>query len=72
MYQVLLENPLLLLLLVIPIIPNLWAIMHVFRNDFHTPQEKMIWLGLAIFVPVAGGLAYVFMGRRRVVRNVRQ
>lgn len=70
MYDIFFQNPLLLVLLIIPIIPNLWAIMHIFRNDFNTPQEKMIWLGIAVFVPVAGGLAYLLMGRRRIVRDV--
>ncbi|SDN74946.1 PLD nuclease N-terminal domain-containing protein [Desulfonauticus submarinus] len=55
-------------LLILPILPNLWAIVHIFKRDFNTPQEKMIWLGLAVFVPVIGGLAYVFVGRKRAKR----
>ncbi len=69
MYDIFFENPVLIILILLPILPNLWAIIHIFRNDFDTPQEKMIWLGLAVFIPVIGGLVYLFLGRRRVVVN---
>jgi hypothetical protein len=49
----------------VPIIPNLWAIWHCFRRDFPTPAEKMAWFGIAVFVPVLGGLAYLLFGRKR-------
>ncbi len=71
MYDVFFEHPVLIILVVLPILPNLWAIIHIFKNDFDTPQEKMIWLALAVFVPVIGGLAYLFLGRRRVVTNAK-
>lgn len=57
-----------LILLAIPIIPNLWSIWHAFHRDFPTPQEKMTWMGLGVFVPVLGGLAYLLIGRRRGVK----
>lgn len=59
------QSPLLLLLLVVPILPNLWAIWHIFRYDFNTPQEKMAWLAVAVFLPVLGGIVYLLWGRRR-------
>lgn len=59
------QSPLLLLLLVVPILPNLWAIWHIFRCDFNTSQEKMAWLAVAVFLPVLGGIIYLFWGRRR-------
>lgn len=71
MYEVFFENPVLIILVFLPILPNLWAIIHIFRNDFETPQEKMIWIGLAVFVPVIGGLAYLILGRRRVLKHVK-
>jgi fumarate reductase subunit D len=71
MYDIFFENPVLILTVILPILPNLWAILHIFRNDFDTPQEKMIWLGLAVFIPVMGGLVYLFFGRRRVVLNAK-
>ncbi len=70
-YDVLLENPVLIILIILPILPNLWAILHIFKNDFDTSQEKMIWLALAVFVPVIGGLAYLFLGRRRTIANAK-
>lgn len=71
MYEVFFENPVLIILVFLPILFNLWAIIHIFRNDFDTPQEKMIWLGLAVFVPVIGGLVYLILGRRRVLKHVK-
>ncbi|WP_045210651.1 PLD nuclease N-terminal domain-containing protein [Desulfonatronovibrio magnus] len=70
MYDVFFENPVLIVLVLLPILPNLWAILHVFKNDFETPQEKMIWIALAVFIPVLGGLAYLVFGRRRVIKSV--
>jgi len=55
-----------LVLAAIPIIPNLWAIRHALYHNFATNQEKMLWIGAAVFIPVAGGLAYIFFGRGRV------
>ncbi|MFW6324657.1 MAG: PLDc N-terminal domain-containing protein [Desulfovibrionales bacterium] len=53
------------LILLVPILPNLWSIWHIFRCDFPTPQEKMAWLGVTVFLPVLGGLGYIFWGRKR-------
>ncbi len=71
MYDIFFEKPVLILIVFLPVLPNLWAILHIFKNDFDTPQEKMIWLGLAVFIPILGGLAYLFFGRRRVVVNAK-
>lgn len=51
--------------LLLPILPNLWSIWHAFFRQFPTETEKLAWLGAAIFVPVLGGLAYLFVGCRR-------
>ncbi len=56
---------LLALVVIVPITPNLWAIWHCFHRDFPSVNEKMIWLGLAVFVPVVGGLGYLLIGRKR-------
>ena len=56
---------LVLILLAIPILPNLWSIWHAFHRDFPTVQEKMSWISVAVFVPVLGGIAYLFLGRPR-------
>ena len=54
-----------LILLAIPILPNLWSIRHAYYRDFPSPTEKMIWLGISVFIPVLGGLAYLIWGRKR-------
>ncbi len=66
--EVISTSPWALLLLVLPILPNLWAILHIFRCDFNTAQEKMVWIALAVFVPLLGGIAYLVLGRRRGVK----
>lgn len=59
---------LILALLSLPILPNLWAIWHAFHVTFPTDQEKMVWIALGVFVPVLGGLIYLFWGRKRARR----
>ena len=49
-------------------IPNLFGIWHAFHRVFPTPQERLIWIGLCIFVPVLGGVAYLIFGLRRARR----
>ncbi len=56
-----------IVILVVPVIPNLWAIWHIFRHNFATPAEKKGWLWLNIFLPIFGGIIYFLMGRRRTV-----
>lgn len=60
---------LILVLLTLPILPNLYAIWHSFHADFSTHQEKMVWIAVSVFVPVLGGLAYLIWGRKRVRRE---
>ncbi len=59
-------------LVVIFALPNLWAIYHSFHHRFPTTQERLIWICLGIFVPVIGGLAYLFFGRRRATGKLFQ
>lgn len=54
-----------LILLAIPILPNLWCIWHAYSRDFNNPNERMIWMGVGVFLPVVGGLLYLLIGRRR-------
>ena len=53
------------LALTLPVFINFWAIAHAFYRNFPTIQEKMVWLCLAVFVPVLGGLIYLIVGRTR-------
>lgn len=55
----------LFLVLALPVVVNFWAIQHAFYRQFPTIQEKMVWLCLAVFVPLLGGLIYFFVGRKR-------
>ena len=59
---------LLLGLLLLPILPNCFAIWHCFHREFPTPLERMFWFLLAIFVPVLGGIVYLLWGRKRGVK----
>ncbi|MFV0420737.1 PLDc N-terminal domain-containing protein [Oleidesulfovibrio sp.] len=54
-----------MLLLALPIVPNLWCIWHAYSNEFPTPAERLLWMGIGVFVPVIGGLAYLIFGWRR-------
>ncbi|MBL3581075.1 PLD nuclease N-terminal domain-containing protein [Oleidesulfovibrio alaskensis] len=57
--------PLMMLLLAAPIIPNLWCIWHAYSNEFPSPAERVLWMGIGVFVPVLGGLSYLLFGWRR-------
>lgn len=54
-----------IVVLALPILPNLWSIWHVRNHNFPSDQEKSLWFLLAVFVPVLGGLIYIVSGRRR-------
>lgn len=56
--------PVKLALLALPMLPNLWGIFHASRHSF-AGQKQFVWLGLCVFVPVAGGLLYLFVGQRQ-------
>ena len=44
------------LVALIPILPNLWSIWHIWNHRFSSFQQKAIWLVIAVFLPVLGGL----------------
>jgi len=58
-----------LAMLVLPILPNMWSLKHVFHHDFPTEKEKMRWLLACVFLPCIGGLAYIFVGRRHASKE---
>ncbi len=63
-------SPLLtLVLLALPILPNLWCIWHAYHHEFANPIEKFAWMLAGVFLPVVGGLAYLLLGWRRTVRG---
>lgn len=55
--------------MIIPILPNLWGIFHVYKNQFPTPQERAAWLMALVILPVIGGLGYILFGRKRTHKN---
>ncbi|MDL2268271.1 PLD nuclease N-terminal domain-containing protein [Desulfovibrio sp. OttesenSCG-928-G15] len=54
-----------LLLMGLPAIPNLFGIWHAFKRVFPSPNERLIWIAICVFVPVVGGLLYLAFGFRR-------
>lgn len=52
-------------LLMLPVVINLWAIYHAMRHNFPKDGERGLWVALAIFLPILGGLAYIIFGLRR-------
>ena len=58
-----------LAMLVVPILPNMWALKHAFHHDFPTEKEKWRWMMACIFLPCIGGLAYMAVGRRRASKE---
>lgn len=58
------------LVALIPMLPTFWSIAHIWGHEFATPQQRALWLVFVVFVPVLGGLAYVFAGRRKALRKL--
>lgn len=51
----------------IPILPNFWSIWDIWNHDFRPPERRMYWLLAAVFLPVIGGLLYIFIGRKQAI-----
>ncbi len=56
-------------LLILPIIPNVWSIWHLYTHEFPTHQERAAWIVAQIVLPVIGGLGYILFGRKRAVKK---
>ena len=56
-----------LAMLVVPILPNMWALKHAFHHDFPTEKEKWRWMMACIFLPCIGGLAYMAVSGYRFI-----
>ncbi len=54
-----------LLLLIVPALPNLWALRHAMYHEFPSRKEKTRWMMACVFLPCLGGIAYYAAGRRR-------
>lgn len=58
-----------MMMLVLPILPNMWALKHCFHHDFPTEKEKFRWMMACVFLPCIGGLAYIAVGRRHASKE---
>ncbi len=54
-----------IIILSLPILPNLWCIWHASRHDFPGPDERKLWIRAGVFAPVIGGILYLAVGMRR-------
>ena len=58
-----------MMMLVLPILPNMWALKHCFHHDCPTEKEKFRWMMACVFLPCIGGLAYILVGRRHASKE---
>lgn len=56
--------------LFVPILPNLWAIWHLYKNEFPTNHERAAWIAAQVILPVIGGVGYIIFGRKRAIRKI--
>ncbi len=56
-------------MLIVPALPNMWALKHAMYHDFPTPKEKYRWMMACVFIPCLGGIAYYFVGRKHAGRE---
>jgi hypothetical protein len=42
-----------------------WTILDIWKRDFESVNEKVLWMQICIFVPILGSVAYLFVGRKR-------
>lgn len=54
-----------LLVLIVPMLPTYWSIRHILAHSFADQQQRALWLVLVIFLPMLGGIIYIFTGRKK-------
>lgn len=42
-----------------------WTIFDAWKRNFESPNEKLLWIQICIFIPILGSLAYLSLGRKR-------
>lgn len=57
-------------LLILPILPNLLAILHLYKNQFPTTQERAAWIVAQVVLPVVGGVGYFLFGKKRALKKL--
>lgn len=58
------------LLALIPMLPYFWGIWDIWNHSFPTAEQRMYWLLLVVFVPVLGGIIYIFTGRKQAMPRI--
>ena len=58
------------LIVMFPMIPTVWSILHIWGHEFANQQQRALWLVLVVFLPVVGGIIYIFTGRKKVLGKV--
>lgn len=56
-------------MLIVPALPNMWALKHAMYHDFPTTKEKYRWMMACVFVPCLAGVAYYFVGRKHASKE---
>lgn len=59
-----------LALLIVPMLPTFWSIWDIWNHDFPTAEKRMFWLFFVVFLPVLGGIIYIFAGRRQAIPKI--
>lgn len=60
------------LIALIPMLPSFWSIWHIWDHEFQSPQQRALWLALAVFLPVLGGIIYIFTGRKKALGKIQR
>jgi thiol:disulfide interchange protein len=51
-------------ILIVPIIPTLWAIVDLPRRRFASARSKVLWFALVSTLPCLGATLYILLARR--------
>ena len=62
----------LIVLLLLPVLPTIWAIRDIAHKSFSSLKTKVIWFAVVTFLPPIGALIYIFIGRPRVGMDMEQ
>ena len=59
-----------ILVALLPMLPTFWSIWHIWSHAFSSPLQRSKWLVLVGFLPVNGGLIYIFAGRAKAGKKL--
>lgn len=60
---------LLILVVCCGIIPVVFALISILRNDFKDSTTKLMWVLVVIFLGVLGAILYFTIGRNQTIKN---